>query len=56
VSQMRAVVSYTVPVMEEGRRGLISHILARKGQGDLKVMYIVPLFCEGLGLEHAVSL
>jgi hypothetical protein len=31
VGQMRAGVSYTVPVMEVGRRALISHILTRKG-------------------------
>jgi hypothetical protein len=30
VSQMRAVVSFTVTVLEKGRRVLISHILARK--------------------------
>jgi hypothetical protein len=55
VGQLRSVVSFTVPVMEEGGRALISHISMRKGHGALKVMHILLLFCGGCGLEHTVS-
>lgn len=54
VSQVCAVVSFIFSVMKEGGRALISHILTRKGQGTMKVMHIMLLLSEGLGLEHTV--